>query len=730
MRDITYSNANEHSWFELLAATRDLRLAAPYSVHNPLNLSRSRHSVIADHALNAAVLQMPPGLNNDAAGGKVIRALTMRFLSFLPDTPPFVAEYTHAKLERLGGCLPQIRQSYFAYYIRYDIDYAMGANDQLCAKVTVTNTSVNRRRCSVSVKLSHPNEFQTYDYHYVSFHWYAKPIVLEDTSVTLKGDDFVDADGTVVARLRPGDFTPEWREEFSATDAEFTDNRFIWDSPYFPQPEFRVKHARNLLTMSAELEAGESRSFELTMDTSLAHGVPQAVPDFAAVSAWNAAHVAAEEQGVATVDFGDQTLNDRFKSLQLVTRQLWYTMDWPGHGTILFPSQGGTSERFFMWVWEVMCEMAPMAKLGYFQPMREILEFIFSLQDGGFPSEGQFTDLEGSLGTTGPKWACVTGAALTMAAQYFEASQDEEFARKYLDPMARAALWIVRQVTAPHPPDYPFPGLMPFCTASDGDVGRVLAITDNWSCLGIRLVAPILKRFGHPEAERIAAVGEQYYKDIEAAMVQLRQPDGFIPRSLNREGALCLGFEYCDSIMHLAYSGLMPMKHPLQQGYLAWAEKNAVNGFFLGPMSEKLMYIGFAEQVAALIYLATHQWKKAWCAIQTYENYGCTPDTYITQERYDLDDPNHTSWQPNASSNGRLLELELARLYFETPDEIILLGGFAPHELAKPHRRFAIHGLHTKYGKMDFEAQDGVASISWENPPELPICLPENWKLA
>ncbi|MBP5300698.1 MAG: hypothetical protein J6Y80_04770, partial [Victivallales bacterium] len=500
------------------------------------------------------------------------------------------------------------------------------------------------------------------------------------------------------ARLRPGSFTKEWHEQFSATDAEFTDNRFLYDSPYFPQAEFRVKHARNLLTMNVELEPGESRSFELTMDASYTHGVPENPPEFAQVADWNTRQMAKETAGIAEVDFGDQTLNERFQALQLVTRQLWYTMEWPGYGKILFPSQGGTSERFFMWVWEVLCEMAPMARLGYFQPMREILEFIFSLQDGGFPSEGEFTDLEGSIGTTGPKWACVTGAALTIAAYYFDASQDEVFERKYLEPIAKAARWIERQVTAPHPPDYPFPGLMPHCTASDGDVGRVLAVTDNWSCLGLRLAAPILARFGHPDAERIAAVADQYYKDIETAMTQLRQPDGFIPRSLNHEGTLCAGFEYCDSIMHLAYSGLMPMKHPLQQGYLAWAEKNASVGFFLGPMSEKLMYIGFAEQVAALIYLATHQWKKAWCAIQTYENYGCTPDTYITQERYDLDDPNHTSWQPNASSNGRLLELEIARLYFETPDEIILLGGFAPFELEIPHRRFAIHGLHTKYG--------------------------------
>jgi hypothetical protein len=156
MASITYTNADQHDWFELLAATRDLRLPPPYSVHNPLNLSRSRNSVIADHALNAAVLRIPPGLNNDAHGGEVIRALPMRFLSFLPDAPPFVAEYTHAKLERLGGSLPQIRQSYFAYYIRYDIDYAMGENDQLCAKVTLTGKSSHSALSNITWTWSTP----------------------------------------------------------------------------------------------------------------------------------------------------------------------------------------------------------------------------------------------------------------------------------------------------------------------------------------------------------------------------------------------------------------------------------------------------------------------------------------------------------------------------------------------------------------------------------------------
>ena len=178
MKQITYTDAESRSWHELLAATRDLRLSPPLSVHNPLNLSRARTSVIADHALIAAVLQMPPGLNTDAAGAQVIRQLPMRLLSFLPDSPPFVAEYTHAKVERPGAGLPQIRQSYYAYFIRYDIDYAMGMEDQLCVKVTLTSQAPKRQKCSISVKLSHPQEWETYDYHYVAFHWYAKPIVL------------------------------------------------------------------------------------------------------------------------------------------------------------------------------------------------------------------------------------------------------------------------------------------------------------------------------------------------------------------------------------------------------------------------------------------------------------------------------------------------------------------------------------------------------------------------
>lgn len=143
------------------------------------------------------------------------------------------------------------------------------------------------------------------------------------------------------------------------------------------------------------------------------------------------------------------------------------------------------------------------------------------------------------------------------------------------------------------------------------------------------------------------------------------------------------------------------------------------------------MYIGTAEQSAALVNMANGETKRAWSAIQTFERYGCTHDLFLTQERFDVDDPEHTSWQPNASNNGRLMDMELARIYLETDQKILLLSGFAPFELEEPHRHFSIHGLHTAHGLLDLEAQDGKVSLKWEkNPPALPILLPEGWSLV
>lgn len=727
-----YPRLESRSWDEVLELNRPALPRPAYSVHFPLNFPRVKDMVILDGALNAVVLPIPPALDNAKAEDRELSGnLHCRSLSFALEDAPFVMDFHHAKIERIGGSLPQVKASYYAYYVQYTFRYAMGENGRLRVRVSVRNEHPDKAgRKHVWIKMAHPKECGFHDYHYIPFHFNADNFPKFDTTCDFHDNAFW-KDGQPIGRLDADGFQVDWKESVFFKDSDFTYYKFYWDSPYYAHPEYRIHSAKNMLDLSVELQPGEEKSFELTMATTLADALPDQLPDFAETSRWNAERWSELEKGLATVEFGDERLDNLFRAVQRCSRQLLFEMDWPGRGKTLFPCQGGTSERFFMWVWEALCEFQPLMRLGYFTEAKELLEFIYSLQDGGYPPVGDFVPAKGAIGTTGPKWACVTGAALCWTHLYLECSRDEEFVRRHLDQIALACNWITAQIRAPHDPGYPYPGLMPNCCATDADVGRLVIFTDNWSCRGMELAAEILTKFHHPDAAKYTAEAARYREDLLACVKDLTTPDGYVKRQIDAGGTYCAGFVNCDPFTYMAYSGIYSLHDPVVRNFIRWCEENSCQDFFFGPMTPHLIYIGNGEEIAALIYLANGETKKAWSAIQAFERYGCTPDGFLTQERFDIDDPEHASWQPNGSNNGRLLDMELARLYLETDRKIVLLGGFAPFELEKPGRQFAIHGLHTRYGRLDLVAKDHTVSIHWEDgAPALPIELPEGWHLA
>ena len=722
-----YPNLESLPWEKVLELNRPALPRPPFSAHCPLNFPGAKDMVILDGAFNAAVLPIPPGMDNaNAQHRELLRQLRLRTLTFLPEEIPFIMDFHHGKLEREKGDLPQYRASYYAYFTQYSFQYAMSPEGRLAIRATIRNEGEKAERKHLWLKVAHPLEKEFYDYHYVTYHFTNSHFPALDTSCRFAQNTLWHQD-RLILRLSPGAFHLEWVEEAHFPDKAYTEGKFYWDSPYFVHREYRLPEIRNLLHFQVDLEPGEEQSLEAVMDTALPGGLPEEVPSFQEIQGKGEEWWTRQEKDLAQVDFGDPSLNQRFRVLQRVTRQLLFTMDWPGKGPILFPCQGGLSERFFMWVWEAMCAFLPMMRLGHFQEPRKILEFVFSLQDGGYPPVGEFVEAPGAIGTTGPKWACVTGSALTWAALYIQASHDHDFAKKYLDPMARACSWIVAQIRAPHPDDYPYPGLMPKACSTDADYGRLVITTDNWSCRGLELAANVLLQYGHPQGPHLAHEAARYKADLMECLHDLTQPDGYVRRQIDDSGTYCPGFVNCDSFSYLAYSGLVSLHDPTMRRFIQWCEEHSCQDFFFGAMTPHLIYIGTGEEIAALVQMANGETKKAWSAIQTFERYGCSQDAFLTQERFDVDDPEHISWQPNASNNGRMLDMELARLYLETDRKILVLAGFAPFELT-PGRHFAIHGLHTPYGKLDMEAQDGKVFLQWETPPPLPIVLPPGWQ--
>ena len=406
-----------------------------------------------------------------------------------------------------------------------------------------------------------------------------------------------------------------------------------------------------------------------------------------AVKAWK------KLESKTVVELSYQRDTEAFEAVTLNNLQLLMA-----DGDRLRTCQGGSSERFYVWVWEAMCALRPMLKLGYFKQVRKAIDFIFSLQDGGCPPVGKFTTTKGAIGTSGPKWANTTGAALILACDYLELSGDKSFVKNYLDKMLRAGRWIIGEIRATRTEGNPNYGIMPECCASDGDYGQVV-FTDCWTLGGLQRLRDVLKMLNHAEYEEFADECRQYKHDFDAVLDRVSTPAGFISRSFGDDSRVCNEFRFTDTCLDCVAAGVSSALESRMANYLKWLEENAFRWLFCSEVTPGIYYVGNNELTCMKMYLEQEEWKKAWMAARVFRRFVLTPDVHLTAERYSANDIGFTAWQPNGSNNGRFIEMELSRFWYELPDGCIIVGGgLNPFEREKCPK---LIGIHTRFGRTD-----------------------------
>ena len=717
-----YAAAGKSSWLEVEkdAVFTGVR---PYSVHFPLNLPGQDHFIYCDCAFNVYRLDVPPDMRmKDVVCDRVRADLRLPLVSFAFDTPAFVPDFRQSRWERIGGGYPMAHGTFHAFMMQYDLEYALDPETSLThIRCTVTNHDETPRTGVIRCLQSCPFERAVMEYHYRPFRWDAghwAELAPDDRQPEVVGN---------------GGFTVTRGESFAFGDEEYN-LRFGCSRPYSVVPEMRLKTGRGVLCLARELAPGERVSCTLAVDFSGKAAVPE--PDFAAVVRKNRAFWD-RQRGTCRIGFPDAQDAACFDALQWNSLQLLLELDSPSLGHICQPSQGGSSERFYVWVWEAMQCLRPMLQLGHFAPVKKVLDFIFKLQDGGTPPEGRFHSLAGAVGTTGPRWANATGAALLLAADYAVFSGDRAFLDEYLPKMFRAARWILGEVKATrrYRPDgskgFGF-GVMPLCCANDGDWGYVIASTDVWNFAGAEQFARLLKKLGAPEYDEIHAEVEQYRADLSAAIDSVCREDGFIDRKLSDEGKIARVFEKVAGAGYFLETGFASPDEPRFRKYIAFCEREYFDGPFISPMFDGIYYVGNGEQNMFYVYAQLHEWKKAYLAAETFRQCAMTPDLWLMQERYSSADAAFTPWQPNASNNGRYLQMTVRRLFLERGEqEIILFGGIAPSGMLAG-KDCALRGLNTYHGKVDLNLRSGRMTLAREEafPAGMRFAFPDFLSVA
>ena len=676
---------------------------SPLSVHFPLNLPFSNALVYQDCAFNVFSLPVPPDMNHREITCEAVReAIMVQMVSFLFDDPALIPDFRQTVWERAEGGYPIAHGSLFTWRKEYTLVSCMDPfSGAVYLKVSVTNHSDFEQKAVVRSFQSETRENTFMDYHYYPFRWDA-----EKWSKLVKAN-------VVPAVIDAGKFNVENDDSFTFEDSDYN-KRFGCSQPYAVAPGMRVKNGSGFTKYSCDLQPGETASFTIAV---FFDGSDPAFPaaEFDTVcersrNYWDSF------LNAGFCYYGTRKETDIFRALQWCSLQLLLNLESPVHGNVFQPCQGGTSERFYVWVWEAMCCYRPMLKLGHFEQVRKVIEFMFKLQDGGCPPEGKFQSLEGAIGTTGPRWANATGSALVLASEYAELSGDREFLETYLPKMQRAARWILNEVKATQLYDSDGSkklgfGVLPMCCASDGDYGYIIVSSDLWSLAGVETFAQLLKSRNDPSYPSIAAEAADYRKNLSDAIDSVRKENGFIDRKLSEEGRIAKVFYVCEGAIKLLNTFGDPREERFRK-FIAYSEENLFSERFCGPLFDRINYVGNCEANLFTSYLKLGEWKKAHLAAAAFRRCGMTQDLYLTQERFSEVDDSYTPWQPNASNNGRYLQMILESLYLECPDnEFILCGGVPPQALLRGER-FSIEKLYTSGGIVSLILESGTLTVS------------------
>ena len=710
----TYAAINAKSW-EQIVAENTFQWRPPFTVHLPIQPVHSPDFIYIDCALNASRRRMTPNvslLNKESY--PAARQQETFVVQFAFEDPPFVPDFRQSTLSLAENKYPVVAGDFFAWDLYYKIEYACSVVDEaqslLWMRVTVRNEGEKTQQAHVRAKINFQPENKIFDYHYIPFYWDASKWLPCDR-VSLK-EMHILKDGGIIGKIVPGSMRVEWEQEAHFQDKDYN-KKWGGHNPYFVTASMRLQDVQDVIHATGELKPGQERTFSLALLTNDEHITKS---HLAALEQATAQEVREQALRHFKSQFTEKNTQMRFPwsdwqdiltELQISTLQL--LVKFPDKMDLM-PTQGGSSERFFVWVWEAVHMLRPMLRTGQFEPVRQALDYIFSLQDAGCPPEGRFTTTQGAIGTTGPKWMCTTGAALALAGDYYIYSHDQAFLQQYLPKILRAGRWIIGELRTTRtlnadgsrPLTY---GLMPFGWATDGDVGYVVSMSDGYTFWGLEKTVQLLERIKHDDAAEFRRELEQYRTDIAIAVKGLAQPDGFIERKIltdDKETMITKKFANVVSSAMLGYTGAVDPSADIFRRFIDYYEKNRAVGYFMGNMDREIAYIGTAEYIWQHIYLTLGEWKKAFAATQVNLKYGMTQDTYQVQERFSRRNPAFTPWQPNGSGNGRMMDMMLNSLWFESGRGVTLLGA-VPFAWLRANRITALKNLYTPRGRINLE---------------------------
>jgi hypothetical protein len=425
----------------------------------------------------------------------------------------------------------------------------------------------------------------------------------------------------------------------------------------------------------------------------------------------------------------------------------------------LKPGQGGFNSFSTVYGWESSNYLPIMDHQGFHNEVGRVLDYFLTTQQGQKGPEGDISTAEGSFRPF-IHWMCETGAILGIFAEHALLSGDFERLRKDAVALLKAARWIQgeRARTKDLLPDgsksihY---GLMPPGRATDFPGFGYSLFTDAFTWQGLDKLAQAFETAKFSEAGWLRAEADDYRQCILESMKKVLKQEPLDPSQKGDEGKYkekpVLSSDI--ALIALLQTRLIDAKDELVKDIeAAFRRSGEMDDFFADRMREMdddelltkaqersaggeidLYYVNLSEKVWHRLWLERGETVKALRYFYMTLAYSTSRDVHLAIERFCPQLIWLLPWQPNASGNGRILEMIINTLCLENGDSIKLLHG-VPDAWFAANQPLGVKKLRTAFGIFSFRMKPVAGrpreyELSYECTRDIPnrflVALPD-----
>ena len=455
-------------------------------------------------------------------------------------------------------------------------------------------------------------------------------------------------------------------KDFSVQLWNIEDMKPVWHG----NEKGRVWHLRGLLDLQICLNAGEEKTFYIAFYRTNKH-------TRVALNYENAEKTAREfwMKELAKIHTYPKNNKKRYYTLfrTLVCNSL-QMFACPIDADFVVPRQGGN--QTYIWGQEAVYMLKALDRIGDYSDYTERVfdEFyIGHCYETEGENKGSYKKYKNNGGTA---WATNTSGIMESLAMHAFYKGQAAF-DKYKDYIFQTCEWITKQRESTKNENFPGFGLFPPKKSCDwGEVYQTWTKTDSWMLLSFAAAVKTFEKYGDERVAQLRAWQQDYLHCMRAIFEKVveKYSDGeelTIPMHVGREieEPQQEGPFIHDGIL-LAVCGVCePKSEYATQMKQAYHNRGLVKNGLHGLMNDGLIpwhqwdpwaghtwYTGFVEQEWFDLCMARGEYEEAKACLEAQLKYSMTKEFYCL-ERYADNDPYFTPWCPNASCNGRIIDM-------------------------------------------------------------------------